>query len=230
MEGWRYLLKGCSCSDIESHASPPAESPNNAAGAPMSLLTRSAAAEFEAAMRDAQNLIDIHRDLNAGRGRRWRETTLNRSVVVITVAAWQAYVEDVARGIVETLKPAVGAAGYGTWQLVKAVTDGSVARFNTPNSTNTRNVLVNVGFDPTTHWSWTAAPASLTPAQVSVLMGEWIRVRHTVAHGAELPPVSVLDRTAAGAPTLTRRNAESCMRFFARVVSLTDIGVDYQFP
>jgi len=196
----------------------------------VSAQTQRAATEFSAAMKDPQNLIDIHRDLNAGRGRRWRETTLNRSVVVITVAAWQADVEDLARGIVQTLKPAPGAPGFGSWQLVKALTDGSLSRFNTPNSINTRNVLVNVGFDPTMHWTWTAGPASFNSGHVSTLMDEWLRVRHSVAHGADLAAVSVVDRTSGGQATLTRRNAETCMSFFSRVVALTDAAAHQQFP
>ncbi len=46
----------------------------------MSAQTETARAEFDVAMADAQNLVDIHRDLNLSRGRRFREMTINQNL------------------------------------------------------------------------------------------------------------------------------------------------------
>jgi hypothetical protein len=62
---------------------------------------------FESAMQDARNLVEIHRRLNPQnkRGRRSLEAALNRSVVVLAVAAWQAQVEEIAARLLESLRP-----------------------------------------------------------------------------------------------------------------------------
>jgi hypothetical protein len=196
----------------------------------MSANTQVAQEEFRVAMRDPQNLVAIHRDLNLGRGRRWREMTLNRAVIVLTVAAWQAYVEDLAHGILETVHPAAGAQGYGLWQLIKASTDSAVGRFNTPNAENTRLVLSNLGFDPQPHWNWGTGSAAVTPVIAAQRINEWLRVRHSIAHGDDLPAVGVISRKTGGAPTLTRANAEACTRFFTRLSDATTRAANNQFP
>jgi hypothetical protein len=198
--------------------------------AAMSAHTQRALEEFRTAMNDPEHLVAIHRSLNKGPGRRWREMTLNRAVVVLTVAAWQAYIEDLARAIVRTIQPAQGAQGYGLWQLVKAATESALGRFNTPNADNVKQFLSNVGFDPYPHWSWGGGPSTVTPGAAAQRINDWLRVRHTVAHGDELPAVAVIDRTAGGNPTLTRENAETCMQLFTRLAETTTIAANNQFP
>jgi hypothetical protein len=196
----------------------------------MSVQTEAARAEFDVAMADAQNLVDIHRDLNLSRGRRFREMTINRAIVVLTVSAWQAYVQDLAKAIVDTVRPATGQPGHGLFVLVKAATDSAVARFNTPNVTNTRNVLVNIGFDPRPLWTWGRGQSRSAPADVAIRVDEWLRVRHAIAHGSDLPEVSVLSRTPSGVPTLQLRNAEACMALFTRTTHAMADGAHAQFP
>jgi hypothetical protein len=186
--------------------------------------------EFLAAMRDPNNLIDIHKERNPQRGRRYREPTLNRAVVVLTVAAWQAYVEDLPEAILRTLEPAKGDPGEGLWQLIRAATRSTTGRLNTPNAENTRVVLRNVGFDPRPGWTWRRGSKLVAPPDAAKLVDEWLSVRHKIAHGADLPDVSVLSRTAKGVPTLTRKDAEKCMAFFSQIVDLTTTLANVEFP
>jgi hypothetical protein len=52
------------------------------------------AADFTRATRHCDNLVELHRKHGRpGKGKRDKETTLNRAVVVLTVAAWQAVVQ-----------------------------------------------------------------------------------------------------------------------------------------
>ncbi len=54
-------------------------------------------ARLEARLADAQQLMAIHSTLTGdGRGRRYDVDALNRSAVILAVAAWEAFVEDLA--------------------------------------------------------------------------------------------------------------------------------------
>jgi hypothetical protein len=57
-------------------------------------MIEDAFAEFDRAMVNPRNLVEIHKALNKGPGLRVREMSLNRGIVVLTVAAWQAFLED----------------------------------------------------------------------------------------------------------------------------------------
>jgi hypothetical protein len=196
----------------------------------MSAYTEAARGEFDAAMIDPQNLIDIHRSLNPSRGRRFRETTINRAIVVLTVAAWQAFIEDLADAVLRTIEPPAAAPTRPAWVLVNALTRGAIGRYNTADVFNTRSLLANVGFDPQPSWSWGFGQGRSTPAEVTRRIDEWLRVRHAIAHGGDLPPVGVVSRTAAGAPTLRLVDAEGCRELFVRVAHASAAAAHQQFP
>ena len=53
---------------------------------------------LESRLKDARGLIGFHSDLTGDeRGRRYEVDALNRGAVVLAVAAWDAFVEDLAR-------------------------------------------------------------------------------------------------------------------------------------
>jgi hypothetical protein len=196
----------------------------------MSAQTEAARTEFDEAMVDAQNLIDIHRSLNQGRGRRFREVTINRAIVVLSVAAWQALIEDLAEAILDTIEPAVADPTRPAWVLVNALTRGAIGRYNTPDVLNTRSLLANVGFDPQPSWSWGFGNGASTPAAVARRIDEWLRVRHSIAHGGDLPQVGVISRTAGGALALRLADAEECRDVFVRAAHASAAAAHAQFP
>lgn len=193
----------------------------------MSVGTEAARGEFDDAMADSQNLIDIHRSLNQGRGRRFREVTINRAIVVLTVAAWQAFIEDLSDAILETIEPPVGDPARPAWVLVNALTRGAIGRYNTPDVFNTRSLLANVGFDPQPSWTWGSGQGASRPATVARRIDEWLRVRHAIAHGAH---VSVISRTSSGNPTLRLADAEECRDLFVRAAHASAAAAHTQFP
>lgn len=74
------------------------------------------------------------------------ELALNRAVVVLTVAAWQAYVQDATRVAIDRLKP--GGPPQQSWNLTNAQASRAIHLFSTPNAENTRDLLLYAGFDP----------------------------------------------------------------------------------
>src|SRR5690348_4333777 len=98
----------------------------------------SAENEFYKAMTDSENLIDIHKELNREAGLRVREMSLNRAVVVLTVAAWQAYVQDLVTETLKVFEIPPGDHARAVYVAVRADVLSAADKFSTPNSDNTR--------------------------------------------------------------------------------------------
>jgi hypothetical protein len=186
--------------------------------------------EFHRAMEDPRNLVEIHRKLNRGPGRRTSEMSLNRAIVVMTVAAWQAFVQDIVKEALDLLERPAGDRARPHFQIVKASAMTAAHNYSTPNAENSRRLLMHVGFDPCSHWQWQAGPATITQGLARERMNQWLAVRHAIAHGDdELPDVPVVTQLPSGARSLARADAEACMRFFTKVVSLTSVAASNEF-
>lgn len=203
-----------------------------------------AADNFDNALRHCDNIIAVHRAHGGGgAGRRTIETSLDRAVIVLAVAAWQAAVQDLATAILDTSTPGgpsqLDIARFNT--LIGPVR-GQVGRFGTPNAQNTRNLMISAGFDPRPHWSYVVAGgrgrprAVWSPADVERRLDEWLKLRHAIAHGHdELPIVQALQAVrlrsananapSIGYPQLRLVDAEQCVAFLNRLVRLTASGV-----
>ena len=89
---------------------------------------------------DATELDTIHTQLRTGLpGRQYGLASLNRAAVVISVSAWESYVEELMRESLEALRPA--APPLGNWPALSAFILGELGRFNTPNAQNVANLI-----------------------------------------------------------------------------------------
>lgn len=184
--------------------------------------------KFETAMTDPANLVAIHKKVKTGKGKRVEELALNRAIVVLTVAAWQAYVQDITSEAIDLLKPA--GPPMQQWNLTNAQVARAIQRFSTPNADNTGDLLLFVGFDPRPFWAWKVGQENLSPASACERMNRWLQVRHAIAHGHDaLPDVPMLAKLSDGSRALRRANAEACMAFFERVVDKTDAAIRAHF-
>jgi len=205
--------------------------------------------QFHVALRHCDNIVEVHRDHGGpGRGRRPKESSLNRAVVVLAVAAWQAAVEDMTTAILDTARPS-GPAPIDVARYDAAV--GPVRRaikdFATPNARNTRRLMNSAGFDPQPHWKFTTAggrgkpSVDWTPTMVEARLDEWLRVRHALAHGHDVLPevdalLTVRLKKTKGAPWLELEDAEQCVAFLNRLVRLTagavgvHLGIAVNYP
>jgi hypothetical protein len=198
----------------------------------MSARTQEAQSDFAVAMVDPHNLISLHQHSQSGQGRRHRETTLNRAVIVLTAAAWQAYMQDSARAILADLAISHGSPGYAQYAVLRANTQNSLRRFNTPNARNSVNLLLDLGFDPQPSWTFVVGTPP-RPYNVAAVRGEiddWLDVRHAIAHGFALPMKQVLTGMTKTGPSIRRNDAERCIAFFEQVVAVTAAAADSQFP
>jgi hypothetical protein len=173
------------------------------------------------------------------RGRRDEEVSINRAVVVLAVASWQAVVQDFALACIDLSAPAPGGAlSPASYAILAGRVRKEVADFATPNAENTRRLLIGAGFDPRPLWTWTqpggrgVGMVTWSPAAADQRINEWLRVRHAIAHGhAALPQVQALQavRDSGGSspanPAIRLVDAEQCLAFFRRLARLTAPGL-----
>lgn len=200
----------------------------------MEMNLSTAAEKFARATRHCDNLIEIHRNHGGpGQGRRDKETTLNRAVVVLTVAAWQAAVQDLAKAAVELVNPVETGIEFRQYALLKGRMDNDINAFATPNAEKTRELLKVAGFDPRPHWEWTrrGRNSSVDPYRAAQITNSWVGIRHAIAHGhATLPVKDVLQAVRMQEahrddPSLRLYDAEQCLDFFRRLARVTAHGL-----
>lgn len=190
---------------------------------------------FKRATQHCDNLIAVHRGHGGPtQGRRDKEVSINRAVIVLAVASWQALVQDYAAACVDLSAPAPGSPlSQQSYAVLAGRVRKEIGDFATPNAEKTRQLLIGAGFDPRSHWNWQQRGGrgrgmeQWAPTDADKRLNEWLRVRHAIAHGhAELPKVDALQavRLAATPPTdpqLRLSDAEQCLAFFRRLGKLT---------
>jgi hypothetical protein len=135
---------------------------------------------------DAQEIDAGHTSLRTGQaGRQWRLGALNRAALVMSVSAWEAYVEEILREALRWIRPAN--PPMGQWSALNAAALSQLARFNNPNVENVRNLFagsLGIG-DITTEWYW----AHCSSQHACDLLSDAMRFRHQIAHGVNPRPI-----------------------------------------
>ncbi len=135
---------------------------------------------------DATELDTIHSQLRAGlAGRQYGLASLNRAAVVISVSAWESYVEELMRESLQALRPA--APPLENWPSLSAFILGELGRFHTPNAQNVANLINRCLGLPSvrTSWGW----RNCTSAQAEGILNQALDLRHQIAHGVNPRPI-----------------------------------------
>lgn len=165
---------------------------------------------LEPLLSDAEELDAAHRRLRTGgAGRQWGIGALNRGAVIMCLSAWEAYVEELAKEVLEAFRP-LNPAGT-SWQSLNASVRSQIGRFNTPSAENVRMLLSDaIGLpDVTQFWQW----RNTTPQQARERLQEAIRLRHEIAHGVN------------PRPTIHNSYSSRLPGLFRRLGRTTDVGV-----
>ena len=195
-------------------------------------MTSLALTEFETLMTSVDQLSDIHARLQTGPGRRHQQDAIHRAGVVLTVAAWQAYVEKVAIEALGQIEASFDAANgeepvpnwaRASFKFRKPSVTKSVGSLNTPNSQNVWQLFDwSFGFDPRPNWIWHAPRRSWTTKEFTDRTDAWLRIRHTIAHGNNLPENLPWIKNSAGSARLTLNLMNDCKRHFREKATRTD--------
>jgi len=189
---------------------------------------------FNALLGYVDQLIDIHGRLQKGKGRRYYQEALHRSGVVLVVAAWEAYVEDVLdealdlieRSMSSSTSQPVPAWAVTNFMLTKNRISSEIKQFHNPNAENiVRLFQGSIRFDPSDHWLWKAPRRYWGKADSMKEINEWLRIRHCIAHGAELPAEIPWLRGPSGQPRLVLGLLKDCKRTFEHFAEETDKGL-----
>jgi RiboL-PSP-HEPN len=135
---------------------------------------------------DATELDTIHLQLRTGlAGRQYGLASLNRAAIVISVSAWESYVEELMRESLQALRPA--AQPLGNWPSLSAFILGELGRFHTPNAQNVANLINRCLGLPNvrTFWGW----RNCTSAQAETILNQALDLRHQIAHGVNPRPI-----------------------------------------
>jgi hypothetical protein len=192
---------------------------------------------FGRATRQCRNLVAIHKRAGGGSGLRERES-INRAIVVMAIASWQAFIEDLALVLCKARMLALaGQNDDGSARRLDREIKQRVRTFSTPSPVNTRTLLQLVGYDPQPYWTWRtrvgrSGQRVVRHEDVEKRLKEWLKVRHAIAHGdVDMPKLQVLQavrnqepmRKTDGAP-IRLVDAQQCLAFLTRLVAVTSQG------
>ena len=137
---------------------------------------------------DPENLLEVANLLPmATINRADQVEALHRSVIVMAVSAWEAYIEQLVREAVALLRPT--ASPFGLWPVQNAAILGQLGRFNTPNTNNVRLLISDaLGLQNVQNsWTWHATSSLQAYQRLDQILDD----RHKVAHGVHPRPIIV---------------------------------------
>lgn len=178
---------------------------------------------LEILLADPAEVLEAHEKLRTKKkGRQWKLGALNRAALVLTVSAWEAYVEEIIREAVEAMKPTTGPVG--PWSALKASALSAIGRFNNPNSQNVRQLVRDsLGLaDVTATWAW----KNTTPRRARDRLDEMLRDRHRIAHGVN-PRPTIHNGPASRLPKLVRSLGSRTDAAIAQHLSTLGVTVNW---
>ncbi len=156
---------------------------------------------------DTEELKDAHSQLKTGNpGRQYGLGALNRAVIVLSVSAWESYLEQLIREALLACRPQ--APPTGLWSALNEFCIVQVKRFHTPNANNVKELFLNtLGLaDIRSAWVW----RNLTQQQAIAKLDDALQFRLMIAHGVN------------PRPTIHHRYASVLPDFIVRLARATD--------
>lgn len=163
---------------------------------------------FNFAIADAKELLECYDVLNNSEDHKGSDA-LKRSTLIMTLTAWETYIEDVVTELFEQKFGALKGCQIGNF--MERQLEIRLKTFHNPNSAKTKQIFEEFfGFDVTEDWVWN----NYQPKQARELLNKWISKRGDVVHR------SVVDKTK---PHIVKRDElQKCITFFTGLVQATD--------
>lgn len=187
----------------------------------------SAVRRFKSTIGQSDGLISLRDEIRTHRSKNKLAPTagrpatevvnLDRAVIVLTVAAWQAFIEDFAKACSQDNRFSTAAR-----QAVGQRAD----LLSTPNVDKIRDLFAPMQLTPQATWGSATSPS----ANEAVMLNQWLNVRHWIAHGNAAPRRAVhhVLKVFQGLPSSATRKAaisvgdgERCVSFFKHLVATT---------
>lgn len=167
---------------------------------------------FNQALSEAQQLFDCFEALN-GQEAIAAPDALKKASLILTLTAWETYVEDVAMELFyEQIKILKGSnlGGFAEKQLVKRL-----RFFHNPNTRKTKDLFEEFfNFDVTVHWRWN----NVEPKEARDQLNRWISKRGDAVHRA------TVDYTQP--QVINKKELSKCLQFFKELAQATDKALE----
>lgn len=168
---------------------------------------------FKIAINDSEQILSAYDQLNKERKDGRDPEELKRAALIMTLTAWETYVEDrVKEEVNARLRALDGSqiAAYVQKQLEK-----DLKTFHTPNSQKTKHFFEDfVGADVTSHWAWPNHDVE----DVRAKLNGWIKKRGDAVHR------SITDKQSSH--LVSRDDMKKCVNFFKKLVEVTDQALE----
>lgn len=174
---------------------------------------------------DADDLDDAHTQVRTGNpGRQYGLAALNRAAVIMSVSAWESYIEELMRESVQALHPA--APPLGAWPALNAYVTNQLGRFHTPSPANVERLIREcIGLTSIQNaWTW----QNCTSAQAIQRLTDVMTYRHQIAHGVNPRPI-IHNHYSSRLPEFFRRLAR-CTDDAVRNHLISAYGVAAPWP
>lgn len=179
-----------------------------------------ASSKYREGVRTAREIRAVLVDVRLRPMTRDKAQTFAHASLAAHVAAWDAYLNQLARDFyAATARP--GSPAYMAMHMIaKAQHQEVERRFNTPNYENSREFLLRVtGLDPISCWVWPRR--HMGAQQVKERLNQILKVRHGFAHGVGIPAYP-WNRTPTGRLKLNTTVLREVDLFFDNLVTRTD--------
>ncbi len=163
-------------------------------------------------MSDARELFDCYDSLNS-HPELSPPSALKKACLILTLTAWETYVEDVVTEIFEIKFSVFKGSMVGNF--AEKQLSQRLKLFHNPNSQKTKHLFEEFfGIDVTEKWTW----PNVTPIDARSQLNTWIRKRGEAVHRAEvcLNQPQVINKADLG----------KCLRFFEELAKATDTALE----
>lgn len=166
---------------------------------------------FDYGIQDAEDLLGHFDSINT-QPPPGNAEVLKRAALVMTLAAWETYVEDrVAEGLAKKLSIV---SGSYTGNFIEKRLQNDLKQFHNPNAEKTKKLFLEyLEVDVTHGWKW----ANTDPVKAKKLLNEWIAKRGDAVHRSK--PVN----NGSPVPHLVKRDElVKAIRFVKELVNATE--------
>ncbi|CAK1996998.1 MULTISPECIES: HEPN domain-containing protein [Vibrio] len=166
--------------------------------------------EFELALSDSEELIACYDSMNHCDSGMSPPEVLKRATLIMTLTAWETYVEDIASELINAKYGMVMGSQVGS--IITGRLHDHLKVFNNPDSKKTKDLFQEFfGIDVTESWVW----GNFHTAKDSrTALNSWLRKRGEAVHRAQIDKQS--------SHIVKRDELDKCIRFFRELVEVTD--------
>ncbi|HCE4548174.1 TPA: hypothetical protein NGR73_004604 [Vibrio parahaemolyticus] len=166
--------------------------------------------DFELAISDAEELIACYDSLNNCGNKPRPPEVLKRATLIMTLTAWETYVEDVAEELIQSKYGMVMGSQVGN--IINGRLTELLKTFNNPDSKKTKDLFLEFfGLDVTESWVW---GNYITAKDARTALNCWLKKRGEAVHRAHTDKQST--------HIVKRDELNKCIRFFRELVDVTD--------